>query len=155
MKLTLSTQWQSEDHNKLNAMLRWSLNIRIPKLSIAIKSNERWMCKISIRKLTSNNHHHMAVNKKINMYCIRTFELIIKTVGFQVYKNISPKNIRKWKKKLPNQFSMNRFTYTLHVLFGNCWMIPAAVRDIETFKTFPYWPKYSLRCRSCIRDALN
>lgn len=154
MKPTLSTQWQSEDRNKLNAMLCWSLNIRLPKLNIAIKSNEGWMRKISIRKLTSNNHYHMAVNKKINIYCIRTFELIIKTVGFSCIKTSLQRTYGN-EKKIPNQFSINRFTYTLHVLFGNCWMMPAAVRDIETFKTFPYWPKYSLRCRSCIRDALN
>lgn len=46
-------------------------------------------------------------------------------------------------------------TYTLHVLFAKCWMVPAAVRDIDTFSTLPYWAKYSLRWRSCKRNNSN
>lgn len=47
------------------------------------------------------------------------------------------------------------YTYTLQVSFGNCWMTPAAVRDIDTFNTFPYWPKYSTFWRSCKNTDMN
>lgn len=34
--------------------------------------------------------------------------------------------------------------YTQQLLFEECWITPFAVREMDTFKTFPYWPKYSL-----------
>lgn len=46
-------------------------------------------------------------------------------------------------------------TYTQQLLFAECWIMPFAVRDIDTFITFPYLPKYSLRWSSWYNPNKN
>lgn len=110
--------------------------------------------RVSIDKVKKDKNCKVRI---LNMVCLRTRHRYIKSDNIKP----QPRLIRVGYTELSapfsliiNQIHQNKrskmlLTYTLQVLFGNCWITPAAVRDIETFRTFPYWPKYSLCCRSC------